>query len=153
MKKIFGFLFLVILFSALLTPGYAKERKSPFDEHNEKGIAIAGDDPSNGAIIQKPQEKGQSEKSSIKAGKIIIYGSSSCCWCKKTKEYFNSKGISFIFKEISDSDAGQEMIQKLLDHGINSDSIPVIDIGGDIVQGFDTEQIDNVLKKHGYCLK
>ncbi|MBF0119260.1 MAG: glutaredoxin family protein [Desulfobacterales bacterium] len=40
-------------------------------------------------------------KTSLKAGKITIYGSSSCGWCQKQKNYLNSKGIAYTFIDCS----------------------------------------------------
>ncbi|MFZ2961473.1 MAG: glutaredoxin domain-containing protein [Candidatus Ozemobacteraceae bacterium] len=153
MKQSFRFLVLVLLFSALFTPAHAGESRIPFEENNQAGVVIENTVSQNSGNVDgtavKNRGTNQADKSSIKGEKIIVYGSERCPWCQKTKEYLNSKGIRFIFKEASDSDASQEMIQKLLDHGFNSDNIPVIDIGGDIIQGYDVEQIDIMLEKHG----
>ncbi|MBF0543928.1 MAG: hypothetical protein HQM08_05835 [Candidatus Riflebacteria bacterium] len=55
MKKISGFLALIVLFSTVLATGYAKENITPFNENKEKivigGAAIPNEVSSNGAVI------------------------------------------------------------------------------------------------------
>jgi len=57
------------------------------------------------------------------------------------KEYFRSKGIEFEEIDVSrDEKAAMEMIQKSGQMGV-----PVIEIDGQIVVGFDKEKIDELL--------
>jgi glutaredoxin-like YruB-family protein len=58
-----------------------------------------------------------------------------------TKEYLKQKGILFEEVDVSkDERAAQEMIEKSGQMGV-----PVIDIDGKIVIGFDKERIDELL--------
>lgn len=57
------------------------------------------------------------------------------------KDYLKSKNISFAEKDVSkDENAAIEMINKSGQRGV-----PVIDINGEIVVGFDQESIDRIL--------
>lgn len=57
------------------------------------------------------------------------------------KDYLKSKNISFTEKDVSkDENAAIEMINKSGQRGV-----PVIDINGEIVVGFDQESIDRIL--------
>jgi len=57
------------------------------------------------------------------------------------KRYFDSKGISYENVDVSrDSRAAMEMINKSGQRGV-----PVIDIDGNIVIGFDKEKIDSLI--------
>jgi len=73
---------------------------------------------------------------------VIVYTTPTCPWCKRAKEYLQNKGVKY--KEINvaeDRNAAAEMISKSGQRGV-----PVIDIDGNIVVGFDREKIDNLLQ-------
>ncbi len=73
--------------------------------------------------------------------KVMIYTTPSCTWCQKTKEYFKAQNIAFEEIDVSrDRQQAQEMIRKSGQMGV-----PVIDIEGDIILGFDQPSIDRVL--------
>lgn len=72
---------------------------------------------------------------------ITIYTTPTWPWCHKVKDYLKGKNIDF--KEINvaaDSEGAMEMIRKSGQRGV-----PVIDINGSIVIGFDQESIDKLL--------
>ncbi len=72
---------------------------------------------------------------------VIVYSTPVCPWCVKAKEYLESKGVSFTEKDVStDREAAMEMIQKSGQRGV-----PVLDINGRIIVGFDREAIDSAL--------
>ncbi len=73
--------------------------------------------------------------------KIIIYTTAGCIYCKMAKEFFKRNNISYEEKDVSDDAARQEMIDKS-----NQLGVPVIDIGGRIVVGFDEAAMKKLLK-------
>jgi glutaredoxin 3 len=73
--------------------------------------------------------------------KVKIYTTPNCIFCAMTKEYLKQKGILFEEVDVSkDEMAAQEMIEKSGQMGV-----PVIEIDGKIVIGFDKERIDELL--------
>lgn len=73
----------------------------------------------------------------------IIYSTSWCGYCKMAKQYLDGKGITYTEKNIEeDSAAHAELMKKL-----NGDfrGVPVIDIDGKIILGFDRPKIDAAL--------
>lgn len=73
--------------------------------------------------------------------KVLVYSTSICPWCVKTKEYLTSKGIEYTEVNVSkDKEAARIMIEKT-----GQRAVPVIDIDGNIVLGFDKEKIDALL--------
>ncbi|MFA6407311.1 MAG: glutaredoxin family protein [Candidatus Paceibacterota bacterium] len=73
---------------------------------------------------------------------ITIYSTPSCVYCKMAKAYFDQKGVTYTEKDVfADEKAREEMIQKSGQLGV-----PVIDIGGQIVIGFDKSIINNLLE-------
>jgi glutaredoxin-like YruB-family protein len=73
--------------------------------------------------------------------RVKIYTTPTCIFCMMTKEYLRSKGIEFEEVDVStNEEAAMEMIQKSGQMGV-----PVIEIDGQIVIGFDKERIDELL--------
>ena len=74
--------------------------------------------------------------------KIKIYTTPTCPFCYMAKEYLRSKGFDFEEVDVSSNEeAAREMIKKSGQMGV-----PVIEIDGEIVVGFDKERIDEILK-------
>lgn len=76
---------------------------------------------------------------------VTVYSASWCAFCHAAIEYLNKLGVKFEVKDIeSDRKLAEEAVEKSGQMGI-----PVIDIAGDIIIGFDRPKIDNALKSHG----
>lgn len=72
---------------------------------------------------------------------IIIYTTPTCVYCKMAKKFFVEHNTSFVEKDVmTDTQAQQEMIKKSGQLGV-----PVIDIDGEIVVGFDRPKIASIL--------
>lgn len=77
---------------------------------------------------------------------VTVYGASWCGACQKTRAYLKQKGVAFSDKDIdADSSAAREMRAKLSKAGIQGGGIPVIDVGGKLMVGFDARAIDRAL--------
>lgn len=73
--------------------------------------------------------------------KIIIYSTPTCAYCKKAKVYLQGKGIEYTDIDVSQNETAQkEMLEKS-----GTMSVPVIDIGGRVIVGFDKDKIDEAL--------
>jgi glutaredoxin 3 len=77
--------------------------------------------------------------------KIIVYSADWCAFCHAVKDYLDKKGVKYTEKNVEkDPAAGLEAVDKSGQRGI-----PVIDIDGTIILGFDRPTIDLTLKdKH-----
>ncbi len=74
---------------------------------------------------------------------IKVYTTDSCPWCVKAKNYLKSKNISFEELNVADDMlAREEMIKKSKQMGV-----PVLDVNGTIIIGFDKGAIDAALTK------
>jgi glutaredoxin 3 len=72
---------------------------------------------------------------------IIVYSTPTCPYCVYTKQYFARNGIEFTDIDVSrDHAAAQEMINKSGQMGV-----PVIDISGNIVVGFQPELFEKLI--------
>jgi glutaredoxin-like YruB-family protein len=73
--------------------------------------------------------------------KVIIYTTPVCPYCQMAKAFFKEHNISYEEKDVStDEKAVAEMIHKSGQLGV-----PVIDIDGQIVIGFDKEALSELL--------
>lgn len=74
---------------------------------------------------------------------IKIYITYNDPWCKKLKTWLKRKRLSFEIFDLDDSDtARDELILKS-----NQMAIPMTDIDGEIVVGFNQEKIEELLEK------
>ncbi len=72
---------------------------------------------------------------------VKIYSTPTCPWCARTKQFLKENNIAFEDMDISlNQAAAEEMIQKSGQMGV-----PVLDIGGEIILGFDKEKIKKAL--------
>ena len=70
--------------------------------------------------------------------KITIYSTPTCGFCRMAKEYLASKSIPYAEIDVSTDPAKQkEMFDKSQQFGV-----PVIDVDGKIIIGFDKRKLD-----------
>ncbi len=73
--------------------------------------------------------------------KVKIYSTSSCPYCDMAKDFFKQNGIEFEEVDVgNDREAAIEMIDKSGQMGV-----PVIDIDGKIIIGFNAKEIKKAL--------
>ena len=73
-----------------------------------------------------------------KQARVIMYSASWCGVCRKASAFMNENGIAFVEKDIEkDKKAGREYAEKLKRVGKTSAGVPVFDVGGQILTGFD----------------
>ena len=78
-------------------------------------------------------------------GKVTLYSTSWCAFCKTEKQYLESKGVEFDYKNIEeDEDAYKELMTKLGGDD-NFRGVPVTDVRGKIILGFNRPAIDAAL--------
>ena len=72
---------------------------------------------------------------------INVYSTSTCPHCIRLKQFLKESNIEFNNIDVSsDPKKGQEMVEKTGQMGV-----PVIDIEGEIIIGFDKDKIKSVL--------
>ena len=73
--------------------------------------------------------------------RVIVFSTPTCTYCNAAKRYFREKGIRFRDVDVSrDQAAARDMLRRSGQMGV-----PVIDIGGKIVVGFDRPRINQYL--------
>lgn len=72
---------------------------------------------------------------------VKIYTTSTCPYCVMAKDYFKKNNVDYKEYDVSaDEAAAKEMAEKSHQMGV-----PVIDINGTIIVGFDREAIEKAL--------
>ena len=73
---------------------------------------------------------------------VTIYSTPTCHFCHMAKEFFEKNNITFTNKDVTkDQEALKEMVEKTGQMGV-----PVIDIDGKLMVGFDKRTIKELLE-------
>lgn len=76
---------------------------------------------------------------------VIIYSAPWCAFCKTEKQYLEHLGVSYTNRDIEeDEGAMEELLAKV---GGTASGVPVTDIDGVIIRGFDRKKIDETLRE------
>jgi glutaredoxin 3 len=77
-----------------------------------------------------------------KKHKVIIYSTPTCHFCHKLKDYLKEKNVAFEDFDVSkDREKAMEMIKKTN----GGRGVPVIDIDGTVLIGFNKEKVNELL--------
>jgi glutaredoxin 3 len=73
--------------------------------------------------------------------RVIVFSTPTCSYCNLARKYFREKGVQFKDVDVSrDSAAARDMVRRSGQMGV-----PVIDIDGKVIVGFDRPKIDRIL--------
>lgn len=110
--------------------------------------------PKRGATAPSPAKQGSGEPTSEKEAspgrgadkQVIVYSTSWCGACRAARSWLNSHGVPFVDKDIEkDARAAAELMQKAKQAGISASGVPVIDVRGTLIQGFDPDRLTALL--------
>jgi glutaredoxin len=77
---------------------------------------------------------------------VTIYGTSWCGACRAARQYLTEKKIPFADKDIErDPAAARELADKASKVGVPTDRVPVIDVRGRLLLGFDRARVEALL--------
>ncbi|MDP3974846.1 MAG: glutaredoxin family protein [Candidatus Jorgensenbacteria bacterium] len=72
---------------------------------------------------------------------VTIYTTPTCVYCKMTKAFFKEKNVAYTERDVAvDEKAREEMVQKSGQLGV-----PVIDVDGTLIVGFDRDALTKAL--------
>lgn len=75
--------------------------------------------------------------------KVLVYSTNTCPYCHMAMDYFRKQNVKFTEINVEEQpDKVEEMIEKSGQMGV-----PVIDINGQIIVGFNKMAIDKALQK------
>jgi glutaredoxin 3 len=77
---------------------------------------------------------------------VIVYGTPWCGACKAAKQYLASKRVPYAYKDIEhDPAAARELQAKGARLGVPTDRVPILDVRGRLLLGFDRARLDAML--------
>lgn len=77
---------------------------------------------------------------------VTIYSTTWCAFCKTEKQWMDKLGVKYISKNVEeDPAANEELLEKL---GGNFQGVPVTDIAGEMILGFDRPKLQAALEKN-----
>ena len=72
---------------------------------------------------------------------VVVYSTTSCPWCHRVKDWLTEHGIKYEEIDVgADQKKAQDMIEKSGQMGV-----PVVDVNGQIIIGFDEEKLKGAL--------
>lgn len=73
--------------------------------------------------------------------RVLVFTTPTCPWCQRAKSYLRSKSVPFKEVDVSrDQQAARDLVRRTGQMGV-----PVIEIDGRPVVGFDQRQVDRLL--------
>lgn len=77
---------------------------------------------------------------------VTIYSTSWCAFCATEKQWMDKLGVKYVAKNIEeDKDAEKELLDKL---GGNFQGVPVTDVAGEVILGFDRPKLQAAFDKN-----
>jgi glutaredoxin len=77
---------------------------------------------------------------------IVVYKTDWCGVCKQLTAYLDRKGVPYVAKDIEkDPAAASEMKAKAAKKGVKTGSVPIVDVRGELMVGFDRARLEKLL--------
>ena len=73
---------------------------------------------------------------------VVVYTTSWCGWCRKTLAFLTEQGVDFENRDIEADEAWREELREKT----GSTSIPVVEIDGKIIRGYDPKRMAQLLR-------
>ncbi|MDY7229311.1 glutaredoxin domain-containing protein [Hyalangium rubrum] len=127
-------------------------RKRARKEHQEKatGLSTLKDLEKQLARAQEEATKNPSRRTGSRAEArsegVVIYTTAWCGYCKRAKAWLKARGVAFVERDVEkDPDAAAELANKAAAAKKSPRGVPVIDVKGTLVLGFDEKQLEQLL--------
>jgi len=80
------------------------------------------------------------------ANDVIVYSTTWCAFCATEKQWLDKLGVKYVAKNIEEDEAAKnELLEKL---GGNFQGVPVTDIAGEMILGFNRPALQTALDKN-----
>lgn len=90
---------------------------------------------------------GATQLAAARSDEVVLYGTSWCGYCDKAKALLRKLNVSFVEKDIEkDPSAAQELAQKGARAGVQPRGVPVLDIRGKLVLGYNEARIKELVR-------
>lgn len=79
--------------------------------------------------------------------RVIVYGASWCAACHQAANWLRAHNVPFIERDIErEPEAAQELMSRARAQGVPTSSIPIIDVNGRLLVGFNPEALEQALR-------
>lgn len=93
-------------------------------------------------LLEKPYQEGDYSRYFPDARtKVVVYGTSTCPYCAKARNYLKRKNIAYADFNVDESDQARSEFQSLKGVGV-----PVILVGNRLITGFKPDAIDDAIR-------
>ena len=100
-------------------------------------------EPSQQAVKQLAAAKTSPPSATTRGGhEVVIYTTSWCGWCKKTRAWLDQKGVDYENRDVEENSDWAEEMHDLTGSG----GVPVIVIDGEVIKGFNQAQMEKLLR-------
>ena len=118
----------------------------------KQGVATMPSAAPSGDVPVVPMQQGNplpaADPLATARPQVVIYGASWCGACHDAAAYLRQRGVAFVEKDVeTDASAAREMKAKLAKNGLHGGSIPVLDVRGKVMVGFNARAVDEALGK------
>lgn len=91
------------------------------------------------------------EKAAAGEPTVTVYTASWCGVCRKAKAFLTRRGVPFLERDVEkDEGAEAELQARALAAGLRPQGVPVIDVAGELMMGFDARALEALLEKQGF---
>lgn len=81
---------------------------------------------------------------------VTVYSASWCGVCRTAKAWLRQKGVPYVERDVEqDAGASEELAAKAAAAGLQPNGVPVIDVAGELLVGFDGAALERLLGKQG----
>ena len=80
---------------------------------------------------------------------MIVYSTAWCGYCKRAKAWLTARNVPFVAKDVeTEPAAAEELEAKKQAAGMGGQGgVPVIDVGGQLIHGFDVPALERLFPK------
>jgi glutaredoxin len=104
--------------------------------------------PADARVLSSPVTDSDVPGVAASDAEIVVYGAAWCSACAEIRAYCKAKGISCEHRDVErDPYALREMDIKLAAAGMSRGSIPVLDVRGQLIIGFNVDAVDAALRR------
>jgi len=99
-------------------------------------------------LMKNPPPAEMAQPAALAGGKIVLYMTNWCGYCRKTKELLESLKVPFEQKDIEKNQSAlMEMMRAAEQAGVEVTGVPVIRIGSKLVVGYNPQRIEELVRQ------
>lgn len=91
------------------------------------------------------------EKAEAGEPTVTLYSTSWCGVCRQAREFLKGRGVPFLERDLEkDPGAESELQARAAAAGLRPQGVPVIDVAGELMMGFDARALEALLERQGF---